>query len=165
MLHRPKNEAPGFTLIEVVVVIAIVGMLIGLLIPAVQRVRSAAQRTQCINNLHQIGLGMLTHHDTYGVFPCNGGWRGNQQIQDEEGKWFVPSSTQRDPDQVVTTFFGVGDPRLRPSQQTGSWVFSILPFLEQENMYRQRQWREGVKVLICPGRRLPEAQVAQEDEF
>jgi len=144
----------GFSMTELLVVIAIIAVLLALLIPAVQRARVAASQTECANHLRQIGVGMQHFLGMHKVFPSNGGWDGKQTILPAGGgPPFTPETF--DFTTAAAYQWGVGEPQLRPQEQTGSWGYAILPYVEQESIYVQRDWTIGVAIYICPARRLP----------
>src|ERR1700676_3026398 len=108
-MRRPLRRA--FTLIELLVVIAIIAVLIGLLLPAVQKVREAANRMSCTNNLKQIGLAAHSYHDANNQFPP--GVRIPWARRDEEANLQA---------------FGPFGP---------NWAVFLLPYIEQQNLYTQ----------------------------
>src|SRR5207253_2269578 len=111
--HRINRR--GFTLIELLVVIAIIALLIGLLLPSVQKVREAANRTACANNLKQIGLALHNYHDARGAFPP-----GYAYVAPQPGQPLPPLSHGPT---ITTPGWG--------------WAAWLLPFLEQDNLARQ----------------------------
>jgi prepilin-type N-terminal cleavage/methylation domain-containing protein len=99
------SRRAGFTLIELLVVIAVIGILLALLLPAVQKVREAANRTQCVNNLKQLGLALHAYHDVVKRFP--------------------PGTATSWPPFGTTNFTSFGS----------SWLVFILPYVEQQNLF------------------------------
>jgi len=111
--HPPRNvRKSGFTLIELLVVIAIIAILIALLLPAVQQAREAARRSQCKNNLKQIGLAVHNYHDVYLKFPIGSRY---------------------------------------PNDGPHNWRFSLLPYLDQANVYELTKDGPGVDVDFWEG--------------
>jgi len=140
---RTISARRGFTLIELLVVITIIGILIALLLPAVQAAREAARRVQCNNHLKQLSLAVLNHESALQRLPTNG-WG----------------------------YYYLGDPdRGSGIRQPGGWIFNVLPYLEQQQLHSLAAGKTGsariaalttmvqtaLPGLICPSRRQAKA--------
>lgn len=142
----------AFTLVELLVVIAIIGILVALLLPAVQAAREAARRTQCVNHLKQMGVAAHNHHDSLRMFPTGGQhWRYHVSMKGLNS--FAPEVGER---------------------QHAGWGFQLLPYMEQQQIYRgggePTPYRRSsvafstiVPTYFCPSRRRPKALPIRHD--
>jgi prepilin-type N-terminal cleavage/methylation domain-containing protein/prepilin-type processing-associated H-X9-DG protein len=118
-----RHRLSGFTLVELLVVIAIIGVLVALLLPAVQAAREAARRTQCGNNLKQMGLALMNYHDSNKWYPPGGVFHGG-----------------------ATTA-----PNAQPINHRGSLQIRLLPFIEQQALYNMFNFSTGTDGQTVPG--------------
>ncbi len=132
---NPRQRRPAFSIIELMVIIAIIAFLLALLLPAVQKVREAAARTQSLNNLKQIGLAFHSFHDANKRFPFNGSDTAVGDVKYmKAAKGDIPTS--------------------------GSWGFQILPYLDQAALFREPDRKTGLMVFMCPARGRPKAETS-----
>jgi prepilin-type N-terminal cleavage/methylation domain-containing protein/prepilin-type processing-associated H-X9-DG protein len=115
-----NQQIRAFTLVELLVVIAIIGVLVALLLPAVQAAREAARRMSCGNNLKQVGIGLLNHESSLGVFPAGSFGGDGSSCPADNASWHgYPPNGKREDRSLYSGFV------------------SILPFLEQQALYDQ----------------------------
>jgi prepilin-type N-terminal cleavage/methylation domain-containing protein/prepilin-type processing-associated H-X9-DG protein len=129
-----SRRASAFTLVELLVVIAIIGILVALLLPAIQAAREAARRTQCVNNEKQLALACLLHLDTHKAFPT-AGWAHI---------YYVPRAKDGNTPEML-------------EDQTWGWLYQVMPFIEGQNLWAEPNdfivMRDGPVEAICPTRR------------
>jgi prepilin-type N-terminal cleavage/methylation domain-containing protein/prepilin-type processing-associated H-X9-DG protein len=144
MSAKHSGARRAFTLVELLVVIAIIGILVALLLPAIQAAREAARRTQCRNNLKNIGLAVHNFHDSFKYFPT-GGTRPFPSLED-----FLQDSLTAGP-------FNRKGPANGALEQGLGWLYQILPYLEEgavKGLVRNTQIEKVIIPLYnCPSRR------------
>lgn len=139
-----SSHRPGLSLVEMLVVVGILAVLVGLLLPAVQKVRAAAARANCANRLKQLATAVHTHSEALGRLPHGG------------EHYTVPP-----------TYVSAGTPASGP-KQAASWMFQILPYIEQQPVWsggggatvadcQINAIRSEIRVLFCPARRGPQS--------
>lgn len=130
----------AFTLVELLVVIAIIGILVALLLPAIQAAREAARRSQCVNNVKQMSLAFSLHADVHKIYPDGG-----------DSQWNIRRKVN-------------GRPAVAPLQTWG-WPYQILPYVEEAALWALEKdddiFGKPVGLYFCPSRRPPQAFVTQ----
>jgi prepilin-type N-terminal cleavage/methylation domain-containing protein len=146
---------PAFTLVELLVVIAIIGVLVALLLPAVQTAREAARRSQCSNNLRQIGLSLHNHHDQFGVLPF--ARTGGRPQSISWAPLILPFIEQNNLQTLFTTPIANGSstfPMYTPSSENPSTNINItINNINRTQFQTTGAMNMAVKIFVCPTRR------------
>jgi prepilin-type N-terminal cleavage/methylation domain-containing protein/prepilin-type processing-associated H-X9-DG protein len=139
MRCKSNVQRKAFTLVELLVVIAIIGVLVALLLPAVQAAREAARRASCVNNLHNLALAVLNFNDAKAHLPVDEDYySGGDSTSSSPGVFDFNTSNLSDP--VNTQFNAVPDPIRAAKKVSGAgWIVEVLPQLEQQALYSQFQ--------------------------
>src|SRR3954469_9382671 len=115
LMRTASPRRLAFTLVELLVVIAIIGILVALLLPAVQSAREAARRMQCQNNVKQLGLALHNYHDVHKIFPPSSIWPVESEIEKKNN-----------------------------GNLGANWVIMVLPYMEQQNLYNSFNFTKSI---------------------